>query len=313
MKQRLRRLAGRLPIASAYERRITALRIELEHYRVDGEFVAPGHFYSAIPDRKDLGARMSDVFGRDPADVPGVDLRIGAQWSLLDQLSANVESMPFSDRRRNGLRYGFDNDAFSYSDGMFLHLMLRWLQPDQIIEVGSGHSSACTLDTVDRFLGGATRCTFVEPYDRLLRSLMRRGDAERVEILAVPLQSVPLQRFRELNAGDLLFIDSTHVSKAGSDVNTLFVDVLPTLAPGVYVHVHDVFPAFEYPWSWVREGRAWNENYLLRAFLQFNDTFEIVLWPNLLAAIDPDRLAADFPLAMKNRGGSIYLRRRLLE
>ena len=88
--------------------------------------------------------------------------------------------------------------------------------------------------------------------------------------------------------------------------------MLPALAPGVYIHVHDVFPAFEYPWSWVEEGRAWTEDYLLRAFLQFNDSFEIVLWPNVLAATDPTRLYKRFPLAEKNVGGALYLRRRPL-
>jgi Methyltransferase domain len=311
MRQRLRHLARRLPITSAYERRIAALRTEIAHYRVDGEFVAPGHFYSAIPNREELEGRRVEVFDRDPTDIPGVDLRMDAQWALLDELAPNVAEMPFGDSPTDELRYGFANDAFSYADGMFLHLMLRQLRPARVIEVGSGHSSACTLDTVGEFLGGAPRCTFVEPYDRLLRSMLRRGDLERVEILTTPVQSVPLARFAELEANDLLFIDSTHVAKAGSDVNYLLFDVLPVLSPGVYVHLHDVFPGFEYPWAWVEQGRAWNEDYMLRAFLQFNDSFEIVLWPNLLAATDSARIAANFPLVMKNRGGSIYLRRRL--
>jgi hypothetical protein len=311
MRERLRRLARKLPISRVYERRIAGLRAELSALKQEREFVPSGHFYSAVPDRNELSRRKADVFERDPAVILGVDLRNDAQWALLDELQPHVASMPFTDRPHGESRYGFINDAFSYSDGMFLHLMLRHLQPQRIIEVGSGHSSACTLDTIDGFLSSSTHCTFIEPYDQLLRSLMRLGDTDRVEILASPVQEVPVDRFRELQAGDLLFIDSTHVSKAGSDVNTLFFDVLPALAPGVYVHVHDIFPAFEYPWSWVSDGRAWTENYLLRAFLQFNDTFEIVLWPNLLATIDSQRLDASFPLSRKNRGGSIYLRRRL--
>lgn len=315
MNPRLRELARRLPITSAYERRIAELHGELRQLRADtvvagGEFVPPGHFYSAIPDRAELKTRFAAVFERDPLDIAGVDLRIDAQWALLEQLQPFLADVPFGEKPVGDLRYGYENGAYSYADGLFLHLMLRLLQPNRVIEVGSGHSSACTLDTVGRFLNGKTRCTFVEPYDELLRSLLHPGDIDRVEILTVPVQGVAVSRFAELEAGDVLFIDSTHVSKAGSDVNYLFFDVLPALASGVVVHVHDVFPSFEYPWDWVSEGRVWTEDYLLRAFLQYNSEFEVVLWPSLLAAAFPDRFFGAFPLAQRTTGGAIYLRRR---
>jgi hypothetical protein len=107
---------------------------------------------------------------------------------------------------------------------------------------------------------------------------------------------------------DLLFVDSTHVVKAGSDVNHLFANVFPHLGPGVVLHIHDVFPGFEYPWPWLEEGRAWSEAYLLRAFLEFNTEFEILLWPPFIARVAPDSYAAFAP-PTGNTGGSIYLRR----
>jgi hypothetical protein len=129
-----------------------------------------------------------------------------------------------------------------------------------------------------------------------------------VEILAEPAQAVSPSVFQSLHSGDLLFVDSTHVAKAGSDVNFLFFDVVPALEPGVLVHVHDVFPGFEYPWEWVQEGRVWSENYLLRAFLEFNQTFRIILWPPLIARVHPEQYGR-FAEPTGNIGGSIYLQR----
>jgi hypothetical protein len=307
-------VARRLPVLSAYERRLAELTAEIERFAAERSrtwrFRPPGHYYSPEPDLERLRARRDRLFTSDATQVAGIDLSWEAQLQLLDELAPLAADVPFEDRARPDLRYRFDNDAYAYSDGLFLHLMLRWLQPKRFIEVGSGHSSACALDTTERFLGNATRCTFIEPYDELLRSLLRPGDEERVEILSQAVQDVPVERFEELEHGDLLLIDSTHVSKLGSDVNHLFFEVLPRLAPGVVVHVHDIFPGFDYPWEWHEQGRVWTEAYLLRAFLQFNSAFEVVLWPPLIAAVAPERLQGRFTLAERNPGGSIYLRRR---
>jgi hypothetical protein len=113
-----------------------------------------------------------------------------------------------------------------------------------------------------------------------------------------------------LEANDILFIDSSHVSKAGSDVNHLFFTVLPRLKPGVLVHVHDVFYPFEYPLGWLRQGRAWNELYLLRAFLQYNTAFEMLFFNSFLWKHHKEQLAAKLPRMATNPGGSIWLRKR---
>ncbi|MFI5045941.1 MAG: class I SAM-dependent methyltransferase, partial [Acidimicrobiia bacterium] len=103
-------------------------------------------------------------------------------------------------------------------------------------------------------------------------------------------------------------IDSTHVSRVGSDVNYEIFEVLPALQPGVYVHFHDIFYPFEYPLQWVEEGRGWNEAYVLRAFLEYNDEFEIVLFNDLLALRAAEKIAREIPLW--TRGGSLWLRKR---
>jgi hypothetical protein len=178
-----------------------------------------------------------------------------------------------------------------------------------MIEVGSGHSSCMTLDTNDIWLDGQMQCTFVEPYPDLLFSLLKPGDTDRIEIIPKRVQDVDLEVFRELRSGDVLFIDSTHVSKVGSDVNYLFLEVLPLLKRGVLIHIHDIFYPFEYPSNWILEGRAWNELYMLRALLQQGSAYEIVAMNSFLAQEHPDALRQHIPVAMKNPGGSIWLRK----
>lgn len=315
-----RRVAQRLPVTREYERRLVELHqqlrerdLEVNHYRwIASRYDRgwpPGHFYSPIADLDDIRRRRLSLFGLDPLDIPGVNLDLAGQWKRADELAPLVATQPFTDAAQPGLRYRFDNPAYANTDGLFLHLVLRHNEPRRLIEVGSGWSSACTLDTVERFLDWRTAITFVEPYDELLRSVMAPGDEARVEILAMGVQDVPLARFEALEAGDVCFIDSTHVAKIGSDVVHELFRILPALAPGVLIHLHDVFPAFEYPEQWIEEGRAWNELYLLRAFLQYNEAFEILVWPGLLAHDDPDRFFAAFPMARANLGGSIWLRR----
>lgn len=274
------------------------------------EFVPAGHFYSALPDLARVRAEAARIFPEPPRTLPGIQLREATQLELLERLRPLYETQPFSALRRPELRYFFENPAFGYPDALALHMLLRHFRPRRLIEVGSGYSSAVTLDTRDLFLGGSTELTFIEPYPELLRSLLRPGDEARVSVLGRPVQEVPLSVFEPLGPGDVLFIDSTHVSKVGSDVNHLYHEVLPRLRPGVLVHVHDVFHPFEYPLEWILEGRAWNEAYLLRAFLTGNPEWEIVLFNSFLMRFHRAWFAEHMPLFLKlASGGSLWLRR----
>jgi predicted O-methyltransferase YrrM len=190
-----------------------------------------------------------------------------------------------------------------------LYGLLRHFRPRRVIEVGSGYSSAVMLDTVEQFLENRTSFTFIEPNPERLLSLLRPSDIDRVTLHATPVQSVRSDTFSVLQANDILFIDSSHVAKAGSDVVYLLNTIVPSLNPGVVVHIHDIFWPFEYPAEWLREGRAWNEIYMVRAFLQFNGAFRILLFNAYLAARYRDRLQACCPLALRNPGGSLWLMR----
>jgi hypothetical protein len=272
-------------------------------------WVEPGHYYSPMPSLVDIEAHERVVALPPPDSLPGIDLRLDAQLRLLSELRRFYVDQPFPMGHLEGLRYHFENEVFGYSDAILLHCLLRHLRPRRIVEVGSGFSSAAILDTVELFLDWSTKVTFVEPYPERLLTLLKSGDLDRAALVREPVQSVDLGLFRELEAGDVLLIDSTHVAKLGSDVNHHVFQVLPQLGPGVYVHFHDILYPFEYPLQWAKEGRAWNEAYLLRAFLSFNPTYEIVLFNDLLGRRFRDVLERDFPLCLRNTGGSIWLRR----
>src|SRR5262249_30901378 len=154
-------------------------------------------------------------------------------------------------------RYYFRNEWFGYADALVLYGMIRYLRPRRVIEVGSGFSSAVMLDTNDLFCGGRVALTFVEPYPDRLFSLLRGSDRDKHTVIARPVQDVDLSLFQALSDNDILFVDSSHVSKVGSDVNHLIFQILPALADNVVVHFHDIFYPFEYPKDWVYEGRAW--------------------------------------------------------
>ena len=268
----------------------------------------PGHFYSPIPDLAEVRAREAQIFDRSSPEVPGIDLRLDEQLALLPEFARLYAEQPFADEPVDGLRYGFANSYFGYGDGLAFYSMLRHLQPRRLVEVGSGWSSALALDVNDRFFDGAMECTFLEPYPARLHELLRPTDRERARIVEQPLHAIDDDVFAELAAGDLLFIDSTHVSRVGSDVNRLFLDIVPSLPPGVHVHVHDIFWPFEYPEDWVYEGRAWNESYLLRALLLGHESLRVTWFNDYLGRFHADAVAEAMPLWRRNPGGSIYLR-----
>lgn len=282
------------------------LAVELERYRT---WVPPGHFYSPVPALDDVRRDEARIFGPPPVDLPAIDLNADGQLALLPRFRELYAELPFARARRPGHRYAFDNPNFSYADAIALYCMIRHARPRRIVEIGSGYSSCAILDTNERFFDHAIACSFIEPYPELLRSLLLPGDEGRVEIAAARLQDVDLGRFAALEANDILFVDSTHVSRVDSDVNRIFFEILPRLSPGVLVHVHDVFYPFEYPREWIYEGRAWNENYVLRAFLQYNRAWQIRFFNNYLARRHPEAFFGALPLARENPGGSIWLAR----
>jgi predicted O-methyltransferase YrrM len=265
-----------------------------------------GHFYSPLPSMEHIKRREAKIF-ETPRAIPGIDLNESGQLNLLDQLSRYYCDQPFSDEKAGGLRYFFDNPNFRHDDAIILYCMMRHARPKRIIEIGSGYSSCAMLDTSELFFNGSIACTFVDPYPELLFSLIRSKDKDNVEIVDKNIQDVGTDIFAALSAGDILFVDSSHVCKIDSDVNDILFRVLPMLQPGVLVHFHDIYYPFEYPREWIYQGRGWNEAYLLRAFLQYNSLFEIQLFNSYIDRFHEDRLAAQMPLCSKSAGSSLWI------
>jgi hypothetical protein len=295
------RLARRVPVLA----RILRERDELR--RACG-FVPPGHFYSPLPSLEEV-RRDAERLWHVPRHLPGIDLRESQQLQLLDEFSLYYREQPFPERRNSDRRYYFENSSFSYSDALVFYSMVRHASPKRIVEIGSGYSSCVALDTNELFFDNQIACVFIEPYVDLLLSLIRPEDRSRVTIIPRRVQDVSLEVFHALEANDFLFIDSTHVAKIGSDVNHIMTHILPTLRVGVYVHFHDVPYPFEYFRDWIEEGRAWNEAYMVRAFLSFNSAYEIVFFNTFLERFHRERFAAHMPLCLRNEGGSLWIRR----
>ena len=309
-------VARRVPVL----RRIAAWRdaaLELQTVRRERQrlveqyesrlFVMPGHFYSPVPDLEDLEHRRESIFRPGRVPLPGIDLEEERQLALLTDLAPLAAEIDLPEHPTDGWRYHWRNDGFGDADGITFASVLRHWRPSRYVEIGSGWTSALALDVNDRFLGGAMQLTFIDPYPERLLRILRPHDHLRADIRAEPVQAVELPVFEGLQRGDVLFIDSTHVARTGGDVVHDVFEILPRLASGVRIHFHDVFYPFEYPQDWVFAGRAWNEQYLIRALLSYNTRYRIALWPSMLATLHPGPLRDALPMAMPYGGGSLWL------
>ncbi|RAZ80293.1 class I SAM-dependent methyltransferase [Mesorhizobium atlanticum] len=276
-------------------------------------FVPPGHFYSPIPSLEDRELALRQAGATASSEVDGLNLNADAMVALWRRIAPRTLEMPFGDEKgAGGYRYHFANDMYSYGDSAIYFGLVWHLQPRRIIEIGSGYSSALALDMRDVFRREIA-LTFIEPYPNTLNGLLREADRSDVTIIEDKVQNVPVHHFESLEANDILFIDSSHVVKAGSDVSFEIFNILPKLQPGVVVHFHDCFWPFEYPKDWlVEQNRGWNELYFLRAFLLYNNAFEIIFFNSYFAARHHKEVAA-YPRTpvLKNPGGGLWLRKNI--
>jgi predicted O-methyltransferase YrrM len=227
-------------------------------------FAPPGHFYSPL---LDIASQQQLLDGEE--DWLHVPLYEDEQRALYSELQGYITRGELPLPGVAGRRYQQPNDWFPLADAFLLSALLHRERPQRIVEIGSGYSSAVMLDTLEH-LQRTPELTFIEPYPQRLHSLVQNAPSTRYTLHQQPVQQVDPAIFESLQAGDFLFIDSSHVAKIGSDVSYLFLRILPRLKPGVWVHVHDMFYPQSYPASWVEEGRAWNESLFIRALLVGN-------------------------------------------
>jgi len=270
-------------------------------------FVTPGHFYSPMPSKLDVEQQLTRQLEQGLLlKLPAVDLNIQGQLKLLDLLKNYYPRVPFGPEPVQELLYHLDNPYYSYTDGILLFCMLNHLRPKRIIEIGSGFSTCAILDTNRLCLGGKTQVTCIDPHPQNLRSLLAKSQ-DPLTIIESKVQDTDIMLFDQLDRGDFLFIDSSHVCKAGSDVNRILFEILPNLNSGVVIHIHDICIGFEYPDTWLREGRAWNEAYLLRAFLEYNDQFRILLFISYLQNMHRDWFHEHMPDTLKKQGACFWM------
>ncbi len=269
-----------------------------------------GHYYSPVPDKEEV---LRYIRSRKPPtsamELPGIELNADKQFCLLQQYAEFYKELPFSEEKRGECRYYYNNKFFRHSDAIFLYSFLRKHQPKRIVEIGSGFSSAVMLDTVERFFSQRPEMTSIEPRPNRLKGLLRCNDYDQLRVIEKRLQEVPFSLFSSLESGDFLFIDSSHLVKCGSDLHVLFFDIMPLLPVGVFVHFHDVFYPFDYPPDWLMQGRYWNENYFLRAFLSYSSEWFIYFFNAYVELAYHDFIRDTMPLCLNKDGRSLYLRR----
>ena len=266
-----------------------------------------GHYYSPIVSFVDIKQREDKIWQNVRVDgIEGINLRTEEQIKLIHEFEQYYAEIPFKDERQPNIRFNYVNNYYCHTDAIVLYSVIRHFKPKRIVEIGSGFSSAVMLDTNEFFFNNEIQLTFIDPHVGRLNSILTESDQRSVEIIETDVQLVSLDLFKKLNSGDILFIDSTHVSKTGSDVNYILFEILPILEKGVLIHFHDIFYPFEYPKEWVYKGLNWNEDYIVRAFLMYNDNFKIRIFSHYLHKLHHHAFEK-LPLSYSDLGSNLWI------
>jgi hypothetical protein len=185
-----------------------------------------------------------------------------------------------------------NNGRFEAVDAEVFYCMIRHFKPKRICEIGSGYSTQIATKAVGANRAeGAPQCQIeaIEPYPT--RDLLKLPG---VRVRQVAVEELPGEEFERLEANDILFIDSSHTIRTGGDVVREYLEILPRLKPGVFVHAHDIFLPADYPRRCFIDGCFWDEQYLFHAFLLFNYCFEILWGSHYMHLAHSDALQQTF-------------------
>lgn len=273
-------------------------RAHFKLWETYGYHITPVHFYQPIPDTRELAAAYPQRHS-----LTGIDWREAAQRALLTEIAAFAPETGFPRTASGEATFFLENTMFVGIDPYVYYGLIRKLRPRLILEVGAGFSTLVAAQAAQHLPG--TRLVAVEPYPR---DFIAQG-AYGIEHIGRRAEDLGAAFFDQLQAGDFLFIDSSHVVRTGSDVVFLLLEVLPRLAPGVVIHLHDIFLPDDYPSGWLLEKHNfWTEQYLIHAYLIHNAHIEVLLGNHYLATTCPDEVRAAFPDAGRWTGGSLWLR-----
>lgn len=247
-----------------------------------GIHVLPKHFYSPVSDRQWLQENR-DLWTRR-AKLAGIDWNLDRQMEWLTEVCSpyydEVRGLGFYESSiRNGLGLGF-----GAIESQVLHCVIRSMAPRNIIEIGSGVSTACAVRAIEKNEAEgkcASQLTCIEPFPmpafKRLKGIRHITDR---------CQSVPTAVFSELGTGDMLFIDSSHSVKTGSDVVRIYLEIIPSLPPGVTIHIHDIYLPYLYSRDTLTHCWGWQETVLLTSLLTNNNRLSVL---TCLSALHYDR------------------------
>ncbi len=253
------------------------------------------HFYLPIPDDKDIGAdywnTQSELIGIDMNDQEALNLLEGVFTRYMAEFRDRFPVEPTGDAHT----FYLINGGYMAIDAHVYYAIIRHYKPRRIIEIGAGNSTllggAACLEN-QRETGHAVDYTAIDPYPQ---SILEKGVPGLTRLLTMKVQDLNLDLFTSLEAGDILFIDSSHVLRSGNDVEYEFLEILPRLAPAVLIHIHDISLPRHYPKVYFDNQLYWNEQYLLQAFLTFNSRFKVLWAGNYMILKYPERVCTVFP------------------
>ena len=267
----LQRLGG--PVVGLVRRFRRLRRIErwTEEWGVavgdDGYFTPTTyHHFFSNREGEPVFPALSSVIGKLGGESPAWVEEIDRLWN-----DPFVASIPEHQTSETG--FFWSNGYFSGDDAVAAAAVVRAKRPATVVEIGCGNSTKMFRQAIAAF-SPATRLVSIDPSPRA----EIRGLPDELRLKS--LMEVELDVFASLAAGDVLFFDGSHLVHPGSDTVHFFLEVLPSLKPGVYVHVHDITLPNDYPAEFLR--RRYNEQYLL-AVLLMNRDWEVVLPVNFLS------------------------------
>jgi predicted O-methyltransferase YrrM len=267
-----------------------------------------GHPSSPIVDPKSLLTYIAKTRTRLSSDIAGIDFPLDEMAEFWLAHREFIAATPFTDEPDGIHRYCYRGGPFNHGDAVMLRALIGAHRPKRVIEVGSGYTTACMLDSAEDAGLDDLVISSIDLDHMRLKSLLKPGDERRVQIFEQPAQTVPPAAFATLERSDILFIDSSHALKTGSDVQYLLFEVLPLLRPGVLVHFHDCRFPFEYSDRQIFEKNySWNEAYGVRALLMWSKRFRVIFYNSLFALERRHVPASIFPVFLTNPGSSIWL------
>lgn len=260
-----------------------------------GFHITKTHFYSPIPTTDEL----PDSLWKNEYDMSIINMDDKALVKLLSlfskQYKSEYKTFPLQKSTiSNDSSYYINNGLFESVDAEVLYSMIRHFKPKKIFEIGSGFSTLVSSLAIKKNLteNHKTRFDAFEPYPS---AVLQRGIEGLSKLHVIKAQKIPLKKFQELEANDILFIDSSHILKTGSDVQYEYLRVLPTLKKGVIVHIHDIFLPQDYPKKWIIDYHRFStEQYILYAFLTFNSKFKVLWGSRYMHIKHPGKLSKAF-------------------